>query len=145
MENKEKVTLSNQIINIFEDLLKTKCQSKNQVQCPGATVLDDTERSELYTKIYSVLNNERITENVNAVFKVKIPNGYFMVESAGTEHDYPDVRICFSEDGKLFSDSNLIAAVEFDTCAKEIRTITYQANNDEPNNIIRYKDGWNLI
>lgn len=78
-------------------------------------------------------------------FKVKIPNGYLMVEEKGAEDEYPGVFISFSEDGKEFDVSKIIACVEYDNPANEIKTETYSKDNDEPNNIICYKDGRNLM
>lgn len=82
---------------------------------------------------------------MNGKFKVKIPNGYLMVEEKGTESEYPGVIISFSEDGKSFDISNMIACVEYDTCSEEIKTETYREGYEEPNNIICYADGRNMI
>lgn len=78
-------------------------------------------------------------------FKVKIPGGYLMVEAKGTETEYPGVFISYSKDGKEYDASKIIACVEFDSCAEEIRTETYREGIDEPNNIICYESGENLI
>ena len=75
---------------------------------------------------------------MNGKFKVKIPNGYLMVEEKGTESEYPGVFVSFSKDGKPFDISNMIACVEYDSCTKEIKTETYQEGYEEPNNIISY-------
>lgn len=78
-------------------------------------------------------------------FKVKIPNGYLIVESKGTESDYPGVFIVFSKDGTEKDMSNLVACVEYDSFSEELKTETYQKEYEEPNNIICYEDGQNLI
>lgn len=78
-------------------------------------------------------------------FKVKIPNGYLMVEEKGAEDEYPGVFISFSEDGEEFDVSKIIACVEYCNVDKEIKTETYSEGNNEPNNIICYKDGRNLM
>ena len=78
-------------------------------------------------------------------FKVKIPNGYLMVEEKGIEDEYPGVFISFSKDGEKFGVSQMIACVEYDSCAEEIRTETYSKDNEEPNHIIRYDDGQDLM
>ena len=78
-------------------------------------------------------------------FKVKIPNGYLMVEEKGIECEYPGVFISFSEDGEEFDVSKIIACVEYDNVDEEIKTETYSEDHDYPNNIICYKDGRNLM
>ena len=78
-------------------------------------------------------------------FKVKIPNGYLMVEEKGTENEYPGVFISFSKDGKEFDINNIIACVEYDTFAEEIKTETYRKDFEEPNNIICWEDGRDMI
>ena len=78
-------------------------------------------------------------------FKVKIRNGYLMVEEKGTENEYPGVFISFSKDGKEFDINNIIACVEYDTSSEEIKTETYRKDFEEPNNIICYEDGRDLM
>lgn len=78
-------------------------------------------------------------------FKVKIPNGYLMVEEKGTENEYPGVFISFSKDGKEFDTNNIIACVEYDTFSEEIKTETYRKDFEEPNHIICYEDGRDLM
>lgn len=78
-------------------------------------------------------------------FKVKIPSGYLMVEEKGTETEYPGVVVSFSTDGNNPYGENVIACVEYDSSAEEIRTETYEKCYDEPNNIISWEDGRNLI
>ena len=78
-------------------------------------------------------------------FKVKIPNGYLMVEEKGAENEYPGVFISFSEDGKEFDVSKIIACVEYDSCSEEIKTETYNRDYDEPNHIICYDDGRDMM
>ena len=78
-------------------------------------------------------------------FKVKIPNGYLMVEEKGVENEYPGVFISFSEDGKEYDVNNIIACVEYDAYEKEIKTETYIKDCEEPNHIICYDDGMDLM
>ena len=79
-------------------------------------------------------------------FKIKIPNGYLMVEEKGAENDYPGVFISFSTTGEEgFAGQNMIACVEYDTYAGEIKTETYRKDFDDPNNIICYEDGRDLM
>ena len=78
-------------------------------------------------------------------FRVKIPNGYLMVEAKGCVDEYPGLFISFSKDGKEYDVSNIIACVEYDTCAEEIKTETYRKDFDEPNNIICWEDGRDMI
>lgn len=77
--------------------------------------------------------------------KVKIPNGYLLVEEKGTESEYPGVFISFSKDGEESDVNEMIACVEFDSCSEEIKTETYRKGFDEPNNIICYEDGRALM
>lgn len=83
--------------------------------------------------------------NMTDKFKVKIPNGYLMVEEKGVENEYPGVFISFSKDGKEFDTSGMIACVEYDTSSEEIKTETYRQDFEEPNYIICYEDGRNLM
>lgn len=78
-------------------------------------------------------------------FKVKIPNGYLMVEEKGAENEYPGVFIAFSKNGKEFDVNQIIACVEYDSCAEKIKTETYTKDIEEPNNIICYENGRNMI
>lgn len=78
-------------------------------------------------------------------FKVKIPNGYLMVEEKGVENEYPGVIISFSQDGKELDANNIIACVEYDSSSEEIKTETYRKDFEEPNYIISYEDGRNLV
>ena len=78
-------------------------------------------------------------------FKVKIPNGYLMIEEKGTETEYPGVFISFSKDGTEYDVNNIIACVEYDTFAEEIKTETYRKDFEEPNNIICWEDGRDMI
>ena len=78
-------------------------------------------------------------------FKVKIPNGYLMIEGKGTETEYPGVFISFSKDGTEYDVNNIIACVEYDTFAEEIKTETYRKDFEEPNNIICWEDGRDMI
>lgn len=80
-----------------------------------------------------------------ALLKIKIPNGYLMVEKKGAEEDYPGVFISFSEDGKSSDLNQMIACVEYDSVEKEIKTETYSKDFDEPNHIICYEDGRDLM
>lgn len=81
----------------------------------------------------------------NKKFKVKTPVGYLVVEAKGTEDEYPGVFVGFSEDGEKLDVSQMVACVEFDSCAEEIRTEVYKEGYEEPNNIIRYEDGVDLM
>lgn len=74
-------------------------------------------------------------------FKVKMPNGYLMVEEKGVEDEYPGVYIIFSKDGEEYDVNNIIACVEYDSCTEEIKTETYSENCDEPVGVICYPDG----
>ena len=78
-------------------------------------------------------------------FRVKIPGGYLMVEAKGTESEYPGVYISYSDDGKKYDVSKIIACIEYDSCAEEIRTETYREGVEEPDNIVCYESGINLI
>lgn len=78
-------------------------------------------------------------------FKVKIPGGYLMVEEKGSENEYPGVFISFSSDGKEYDTDGIVACVEYDSCSEEIKTETYMKDYDEPNNIICYEDGRNML
>ena len=78
-------------------------------------------------------------------FKVKTPIGYLMVEAKGVEDEYPGVFISFSKDGKKYDVSQIIACVEYDTCSEEIKTECYRKDFEEPNNIICYEDGRDLM
>ena len=78
-------------------------------------------------------------------FKVKLPSGYLMVEEKGTESEYPGVFISFSEDGSEYDVNHLIACVEYDSASKDIKTETYSKDCDEPNHIICYDDGHDLM
>lgn len=78
-------------------------------------------------------------------FKVKIPNGYLMVEAKGTVDEYPGVFISFSRDGKEYDVSNIIACVEYDTYDKEIKTETYRKDFEEPTRIVCWEDGRDII
>lgn len=78
-------------------------------------------------------------------FKVKIPNGYLMVEEKGTEDEYAGVYISFSADGKEYDVSKIIACVEYDNVDEEIKTETYSNGCEEPNYIICHSDGRNLM
>lgn len=78
-------------------------------------------------------------------FKVKIPNGYLMVEEKGIECEYPGVYISFLKDGKEYDVSKIIACVEYDSCSEEIKTETYRKGFDEPHNIICYEDGRDMV
>ena len=88
---------------------------------------------------------EREKKNMENKFKVKIPNGYLMIEEKGAENEYPGVFISFSKDGKGFDTSSMIACVEYDTSSEEIKTETYRKDFEEPNNIICYEDGRDLM
>ncbi len=68
-----------------------------------------------------------------------------MIEEKGCESEYPGVFISFSKDGKEYDVSNIIACVEYDTFTEEIKTETYSRNFDEPNNIICWEDGRDMI
>lgn len=80
-----------------------------------------------------------------SLLKIKIPDGYLMVEKKGAEGDYPGVFVSFSEDGKESDINHLIACVEYDSVAKEIKTAVYSKDFYEPNYIIRYEDGRDLM
>ena len=74
-------------------------------------------------------------------FRVKTPKGYLMVEAKGVEEEYPGVFISFSEDGKTYDVSNMIACVEYLTGDDEISTETYVKDMEEPNHMIVWEDG----
>jgi len=74
-------------------------------------------------------------------FKIKIPNGYLMIEEKGVENEYPGVYVSFSEDGKAYGVGNIIACIEYDTCSEEIKTETYRKDFEEPCNIVTWEDG----
>lgn len=78
-------------------------------------------------------------------FKVKIPGGYLVVEEKGSEDEYPGVFISFLKDGKKLNSSDIIACVEYDSLTNEIKTETYRKDSDEPNNIVCYEDGRNIM
>lgn len=78
-------------------------------------------------------------------FAVKIPGGYLVIEETGTEDEYPGVIIGFSKDGKNYDTHDIVASVEYDTCAEEIRTDVYSKCSHEPISIIRYEDGKDLL
>lgn len=78
-------------------------------------------------------------------FKVKTPIGYLMVEAKGVEDEYPGIFISFSKDGNKYDVSQIIACVEYDTCSEEIKTECYRKDFEEPNNIICYEDGRDLM
>lgn len=77
------------------------------------------------------------------MFKVKIPRGNLIVTAKGSENEYPGVYIKFSPNGT--NESDMVACVEYDTCAEEIRTETYQKGYEEPEGITVYENGRNLI
>lgn len=77
-------------------------------------------------------------------FRVKIPGGYLMVEAKGVENEYPGVYISFSEDGKTYDVSNMVACVEYDSCSEEVRTATYRKGFENPDHIISHKNGIDL-
>ena len=83
--------------------------------------------------------------NMEQKFKVQTPIGYLMVEAKGAKDEYPGVFISFSEDGNEYDLSQMIACVEYDTGSEEIKTECYRKDYDEPNNIIRYEDGIDLM
>ena len=78
-------------------------------------------------------------------FKVKIPNGYLMVEEKGAEDEYAGVYISFSKDGEEYDVSNIIACVEYDNVDREIKTETYSKGCEEPSHIICHSDGRNIM
>lgn len=75
-------------------------------------------------------------------FKVKIPDGYLIVEEKGAYDDYPGVFVSLCRDGEEFHE--LIACVEYDSVAEEIKTETYTKDEDEPNHIICFEDGTDI-
>jgi hypothetical protein len=68
-----------------------------------------------------------------------------MVESKGVEDEYPGVLISFSKDGGKYDVSNVIACVEYDSYSAEVKTETYRKDFEEPNHIICYEDGRDMI
>jgi hypothetical protein len=74
-------------------------------------------------------------------FKVKMPNGYLMVEAKGVENEYPGVYVSFSSNGENNDVSKIIACVEYDSCTGEILTETYTKGEENPNHIIVHDDG----
>lgn len=92
---------------------------------------------------YAVIGMDSTAENTNIreSIKVKLPNGYLMVETKGTVDDYPGVYISYSENRPCSNLDNIIACVEYDTCMEEIKTETYQKDVAEPKIILCWADG----
>lgn len=78
-------------------------------------------------------------------FKVKIPGGYLIVEEKGAENEYPGVFISFSKNGNECDKNYMVTCVEYDSCAEELRTVTYCDEHDEPTHIICCKNGRDLM
>lgn len=97
----------------------------------------DNVEAQLAKSGYTLATKEPVSNRS----KVKIPNGYLMVEEKGSESEYPGVFVSFSEDGESYEYSDLIACVEYDSSSQEIQTVVYRKGCDEPNNIIYYADG----
>lgn len=74
-------------------------------------------------------------------FRVKTPVGYLMVEEKGAENEYPGVFVSFSGDGKEYDVSEIIACVEYDTGSGEIKTETYVKDEEQPVDILEWKEG----
>ena len=77
--------------------------------------------------------------------KVRIPNGYLMIEAEGIEAEYPGVYVSYSKDGKNYDTSKPIACIEYDTHTGEILTETYAMGRNNPCHIITYENGRDKI
>lgn len=75
--------------------------------------------------------------------KIKIPNGYLIVEKKDEGGKFPGVFIWYSKDGK--NKDSIISCTEFEAVSKEIRTETYCRDYEGPCSIIRFEDGMSLI
>lgn len=73
-------------------------------------------------------------------FRVKMPGGYLFAEAKGSEDEYPGVFISFLKDSMQGNIDNIIACVEYDSCAGLIKTESYKADCEEPCSIIAFND-----
>lgn len=74
--------------------------------------------------------------------KIEFPGGFLLVTEKGDFHSYPGVYVEMyreHDDGTIESD--LVAAVEYNTDENEIRTEAYEKGNAAPVSIISYETG----
>lgn len=77
----------------------------------------------------------------NDILKVRIPNGYLLVERKGAENEYPGVYISLLKNNDPDGIGDLITCVEYITGDNEIATETYHPDCEEPSHMIIYEDG----
>lgn len=116
----------------------------NDPTAPCGEPLDMETREEFFRRCrMDPYGKEDGGDSLMEKFQVKIPKGYLIVTAKGSENEYPGVYIRFSPNGT--DESDMVACVEYDTCAEEIRTATCQKGYEEPIGITVYEDGRNLI
>lgn len=69
-------------------------------------------------------------------FKVETPLGTIIVEAKGTLDEYPGVWVSFLHNGADVDD--LVACIEHDSKEDHIQTVLYEADRDEPTQIVKF-------
>ena len=124
--------MSNLNISFFEN-----CKENFNMFLYSYVDIHFEELSCLY-KTYKQDVTENKAPNVPAAdrFRVKIPGGFLMVEEKGVENEYPGVYISYSKHGREYDVNNIVACVEYDTCAEVIKTEAYKKEKEDPVEIV---------